>query len=117
MCIKKGKVYIGVCVCLSMVNWMEEKAKAKEMIFYSIKNATNKKVPVDKEKLISVISAEIGFKKNKVNEFINDLVILGNLRYDGDGFLWFVKEESENTKEEVQKILQNNQKGGRKNGR
>jgi len=71
-----------------MVNWNEQRDKAIRMILASVKEASDRQIEVDEEKLINEIALMYGFSDKKIKNYIEMLINSKKIKRLDSGYLW-----------------------------
>tara|TARA_R100001530_G_C4292591_1_gene148418 strand:- start:328 stop:549 length:222 start_codon:yes stop_codon:yes gene_type:complete len=71
-----------------MVNWNEQRDKAIRMILASLKEASDRQIEVDEEKLINEIALMYGFSDKKIKNYIEMLINSKKIKRLDSGYLW-----------------------------
>jgi ABC-type microcin C transport system permease subunit YejB len=71
-----------------MVNWNEQRDKAIRMILVSVKEASDRQIEVDEEKLINEIALMYGFSDKKIKNYIEMLINSKKIKRLDSGYLW-----------------------------
>ena len=71
-----------------MVNWNEQRDKAIRMILVSVKEASDRQIEVDEEKLINEIALIYGFSDKKIKNYIEMLINSKKIKRLDSGYLW-----------------------------
>lgn len=71
-----------------MVNWNEQRDKAIRMILASVKEASDREIEVDEEKLINEIALMYGFSNLKIKNYIEMLINSKKIERLDNGYLW-----------------------------
>jgi|TARA_R100000501_G_C2584017_1_gene86269 hypothetical protein len=71
-----------------VVNWNEQRDKAIRMILASVKEASDREIEVDEEKLINEIALMYGFSNLKIKNYIEMLINSKKIERLDNGYLW-----------------------------
>jgi len=70
------------------VDWTQRIRQVKEIVLNSVSKATKQEIPVDYDKLVSVLVLEYEFSRKRARRLLDDLINASALSVDSKGFLW-----------------------------